>query len=572
MSFPRIQSILSAAVLLISVTAGCDTNKHRVEVLPAPADSRKIIRVVASDENISAFRKLVEGYSASADLTVEIIHAQSADIPGILRKGGADLGVTARRPGPGIIEGDINYVPFAWDGAVFIAGEDAGVTALTSAQLAAIYGGRIANWKEVGGKDLPIRVVERPANSILRAAAESMAGHSPASRSSALPIETSEAVLHATRTITGILACVPLSRTLVEKFPVVPLAIDGRLPVSSADREAAYPYRLEYAMIFRKDAPDPVKEMANHIVSVEGIHQITSLGLVAAVDKFPVTSCHCRATDSDAVPKKRTPLSGTLTIGVIPELGAISQEKRYAGISQAISERLDVDTRVKHLLTYGEVVNAFQEGRIDAAFVGSLAYAKLRTRLGVVPVARPESGGVSWYRGVVVVRADGRLRNLSGLRGKRFAYVPDTSAGELCMRSILRRMGASDPGAFFGRAIRARSHEEAIRMVLEGKADAAAVKDLVLRRIVRGEPGMAAHLREIDRTSTFPENALVVSREMNEQQVGRFRDLLLSMHKSVAGRRSLEALGADRFVPTADADYANVYALASDTGYPLEKK
>ena len=37
----------------------------------------------------------------------------------------------------------------------------AGVSGLTSAQLAAVYAGKITNWKDVGGADMRIRVVRR---------------------------------------------------------------------------------------------------------------------------------------------------------------------------------------------------------------------------------------------------------------------------------------------------------------------------------------------------------------------------------------------------------------------------
>lgn len=573
MTFRGLASASCAVALLLGFAAGCERDgRHAVEVLPAPATSRKIVRVVASDENIHVFRKLADDYSVRRSVTFEIAQAQSVDVPGIIRKGAADLGIMARRVTARDNDADLNYVPFAWDGAIFVAGSGAGVSSLSSRQIAGIYGGKLTNWKQVGGRDLPIRLVDRPAYSSMREAAAAAAGQPLPRTPGSLVFEASESVFHALRTVEGALACVPVSRTLIESYPVVPLSIDGRPPVLSADAPSAYPVRQEYGLVFRKNAPEPVKELANHFVSVDGVHQITSMALIPAAGNMPIASCHCRANEGEVLPARRSGLSGTMTIGVTPEFGAIAQEKRYVGISREIADKLDVGTRIKHLLSYDEAVQAFAEGRIDAAFVGSLAYARLKTQAGVIPIARPEKGGVSHYRGLIIVRADAPFRSASDLRGKRLAYVPDTSAGDLFMREQAIRAGARSAESFFGTLVKATSHAAAVRLVLDGKADGAAVKDLVLRRLEREDPGLASRLREIDRSPTFPENALVATPAMGDRQLRKLRELLLALHESAPGRDALLALGADRFVPTSDNDYAGVYRMARETGYPLGPK
>ncbi len=45
--------------------------------------------------------------------------------------------------------------------SAFFVNRAAGVTGLTSAQLADVYRGKIVNWKDVGGADMRIRVVRR---------------------------------------------------------------------------------------------------------------------------------------------------------------------------------------------------------------------------------------------------------------------------------------------------------------------------------------------------------------------------------------------------------------------------
>jgi phosphate transport system substrate-binding protein len=59
--------------------------------------------------------------------------------------------------------GDLTQFPIARDGICFIVSGDNGVKNLSARQLAAIFSGRVSNWKEVGGRDAPIVVILRDA-------------------------------------------------------------------------------------------------------------------------------------------------------------------------------------------------------------------------------------------------------------------------------------------------------------------------------------------------------------------------------------------------------------------------
>jgi phosphonate transport system substrate-binding protein len=230
---------------------------------------------------------------------------------------------------------------------------------------------------------------------------------------------------------------------------------------------------------------------------------------------------------------------------------------------------LGVRARLVHLRSYGQVLNEFSEGRVDAAFVGSLVYGKLRRGMNVVPLARPESGGVSRYRGVIVVRRGTGFGTLADLKGKRFAYVSDTSAGELFPRAKVIEAGGAWPG-FFSTVMNAPSHRSAINLVLSGAADAAAVKDLVLRREQAASTVARTELVVLSTSDLFPENALVIAGSFSEKDRSALRSLLLSLDGEKAGKEALRKLGADRMVPTADEDYAAMYALARKIRYPLD--
>jgi phosphate transport system substrate-binding protein len=75
------------------------------------------------------------------------------------RRGLADIGMVSRAMKDE--EKDLYAFPVARDGVGIILHKENPIQALTDEQVIAIYAGKITNWKEVGGKDAPITVVNK---------------------------------------------------------------------------------------------------------------------------------------------------------------------------------------------------------------------------------------------------------------------------------------------------------------------------------------------------------------------------------------------------------------------------
>ena len=561
---------LSASLLLLC--SACDTSRHKTEVIQGRGEEKIVIRVGISDESYSNFQRIAGGFSARHNVQFELHQTHSGSIPNLLEAKAVDIGVSSRRITSAEKDMGLNYIPFANDGVVFLASTDAGVRSLTRDQIRRILEGQVTNWKEVGGADAKIHVIVRPPySSVTRAMGEAIFGGTFPQSKGAFVLETAEAAFQALKSIRSYLAIAPLSRMIVDQFPAVPLAVDGVAPLLIHVPSAKYPAPLEYGIMFPKDAPEVVAEFAGYLVSLEGMHQIASLGLAPVSGNISLSACHCRATEGTFLPTKKSQLAGQLTIAVVPELGAIEQEKRYTGIARVLAEEMGIMTKLMHLETYGRVIDEFANGKVDVAFVGSLVYGRLHDAYGVRPLARPESGGVSHYRGVIIVRSESGIRSVSGLRGRAFAYVPNTSAGQLFTKTIVGRE-KSDIEAYFSRVERVSSHADVIRLVDGGKVDGGAVKDLVLERILKVSPGLRNRIRILDTSQSFPENALVVSPMFDPKQARRLQEILLACGRNDREKAALAALGADRFIPTVHEDYAGMYSMGKAAGYEFSRK
>lgn len=133
-------------------------------VLFAPA------KVTASERN----RLTLTGSSTVAPLLTEIAKKYESKHAGVridvqsggsgrgisdTRQGIADIGMVSRALKPD--EGDLTAHTVAMDGITLIVHKDNPVRELTSEQIVAIYTGKTTSWKDLGGKDQAIVVVNK---------------------------------------------------------------------------------------------------------------------------------------------------------------------------------------------------------------------------------------------------------------------------------------------------------------------------------------------------------------------------------------------------------------------------
>ena len=121
------------------------------------------LSVVGTGDGIDLLRALGAAYTADHPET-NVIVPPSIGSGGGVAAVGSDKEVLARIARPlsdsekeaGLVATPVFRLPSA-----FFVHRSAGVSSLTSAQLADIYRGKITNWREVGGADVRIKVVRR---------------------------------------------------------------------------------------------------------------------------------------------------------------------------------------------------------------------------------------------------------------------------------------------------------------------------------------------------------------------------------------------------------------------------
>jgi phosphonate transport system substrate-binding protein len=156
------------------------------------------------------------------------------------------------------------------------------------------------------------------------------------------------------------------------------------------------------------------------------------------------------------------------------------------------------------------------------------------------------------------------------MKGKTFAFVDRaTTAGHLLPMSYFRKNGIADYKRHLKEFYFAGTHEDTIYDVLNMKADIGAAKNTIFYKLAKTDNRINDKLMILEKSSQVPSNGFAVRKDLQNEAKVKLSNVLLSMHEDPEGRKTLEQLGALRFIKTSDSDYKPVYDFVKEIGLDL---
>ena len=279
---------------------------------------------------------------------------------------------------------------------------------------------------------------------------------------------------------------------------------------------------------------------------------------------------------------KKAPAAQSKTVRMAMTAAFVSESGMpvYGRIATYLSKKLGSEFSFITGQSYGAVDKMLDEGSVEVAFICGLPYVlkhdanKDAVHLIAAPVMKdPRYGNKPKYFSDLIVRKDSKFKKLEDLRGATFVYNEESSnSGYNMPRYKLLKLGQTQ--GFFGKLVRSGSHEESIRMVATGKADASFVDSLVLDFDRETGHGWASEVKVIDSLGPAGIPPVVVSGKASADVRKRVKDALLAMHKDPDGRRILDDALVDRFVEVDDSNYSDIrlqYQTAVKAGFSTIK-
>jgi phosphonate transport system substrate-binding protein len=262
-----------------------------------------------------------------------------------------------------------------------------------------------------------------------------------------------------------------------------------------------------------------------------------------------------------------------LTIGLIPEQNVFKQVERYKPLGKYIEEKAGIKIEFTMLSRYGNIIERFQQERMDGAFWGSFTGAMAIKQLGVEPIVRPLwLDGTSTYHGHIFVRKDSNIRNVADMRGKSIAFVEKaTTAGYVFPMAHFKEHGVNNLDAYFREYYFTGSHDAAVHALLDREADVGCAKNTIYDMMGRNDHRVEKELIILAESPNVPSNGLGMRKTLDGAIKRRLREVLLGMDREPEGKAIVKRFGAIRFLATIKEDYAPVFDIAQKAGIDIRQ-
>ncbi|NIK15429.1 phosphate transport system substrate-binding protein [Saccharococcus thermophilus] len=162
-----------------------------------------------------------------------------------------------------------------------VVNKDVAVDSLTLKQIQDIFAGKITNWKDVGGKDEKINVINRPASSGTRATFEKTVMKGVKINDSVGTVQDSNgAVEQAINSTPGSISYVAMSYLIGEKKNLKTLKIDGLEPTIENIKAGKYPFWSYEYMITKGEPKDAVRGFIDYVKGNEFASKVKEMGYI----------------------------------------------------------------------------------------------------------------------------------------------------------------------------------------------------------------------------------------------------------------------------------------------------
>ncbi|TVQ13501.1 MAG: putative selenate ABC transporter substrate-binding protein [Leptolyngbya sp. DLM2.Bin27] len=300
------------------------------------------------------------------------------------------------------------------------------------------------------------------------------------------------------------------------------------------------------------------------------------VGLSSLLLLLPLGACGGSAPESGAAGETDTSTI-PLTVGAIPDQDPELLQRLYSRLADYLEAELGVPVDYRPVTDYAAAVTAFRVGDLDLVWFGALTGVQARLQLpGAEAIAQRDID--EQFHSIFIANADSGIAeiqdisDLAQLKGRTFTFGSESStSGRLMPQAYLGQAGVDIETDFRGQVGFSGNHDAILKLVEAGTYEVGVLNEQVwIDRLAAGAVD-TDRVVQIWRTPPYYNYHWVISPEVDERYgegfAERVQAALLALDPAVPEHKDiLDLFGAERFIVTTNANYADIEAVGRKIG------
>lgn len=268
--------------------------------------------------------------------------------------------------------------------------------------------------------------------------------------------------------------------------------------------------------------------------------------------------------------RQSSPAVRPLFISAIPDQDPERLQRLYGSVAAYLARELGVPVVYKPVTDYTASVTAFKVGDLDLVWYGGLTGVQARLQVpGAHAVVQRDIDGE--FHSVFIGHKGSGIQGLADLKGRSFTFGSESSTSGRLMPQYYLGQNGLQLKDFKGEPGFSGSHDKTISLVTAGTYEAGVLNEQVWKsRLAKGTVDREK-VEVIWTSPAFHDYHWVVHPAVSERYGADFGGRLTAALTRLeperpADKEILELLGARRFVPTEDGNYAQIEAIGRELG------
>ncbi|OLP18887.1 phosphate ABC transporter substrate-binding protein [Leptolyngbya sp. 'hensonii'] len=281
-------AIIALGVVSLIALPSCSTNTTApsapttATVAPNP---QAAIKAGGSSSTVDFLRTMTAAYEARAKTgQITLLEpGQSENIVAGVKQGLIDIGVLSKSLKPEDLGSGLESREVARD-ALLVATHPSvtGVKNLTTANLKAIYSGSVTNWRQLGGPDAEIVVLDRPEDeSAKRLLRKHYLGKELQNAPNAVVLRKEGELIQTIQSTPYSIGAFSLAHAISHNLPVNRLSLNNIAPTPENMKTGQYPMYRTITIVWNKKASQATQSFISYISGEPGIAVLEQAGFAA---------------------------------------------------------------------------------------------------------------------------------------------------------------------------------------------------------------------------------------------------------------------------------------------------